>query len=744
VSASAFRIFVSSTFADLAAEREALRRTVFPQLEAVCRRHGIGFTAVDLRWGVSEDAARDQRTVEVCLEEVDRCLEQSSPAVIVLLGDRYGWRPLPDRLPAPVFEAVQEALEPADRDELGGWYQRDDNADPPEYRLRPRDAGIPDCEWTKLERRLRRWLVTGGAAAGLAEDERRLMEASATEREIRRALDRDDLYCYFRSIEDMPRDGSAGPFTDHDEEARAALDRLKGELRTRHQPRVRDYRAGWTGEGPTLDHLDQLCQDVLDDLMSAMRPTLDAGPADEAEQHAAFGEARSREFVGRTGPLQRLVAYVGVRPEATPFGVVGPPGSGKSTLLGRLARSLGAVAPTAQPVVRFIGATAGSTTGAGLLGGLCRQIARAYGADETAVPVAYPDLAQDLPSRLALATADRPLVVIVDGLDQLGDTDEARDMAWLPLTLPEHAHVVVSATEAFRPALSSFIPGSHLLALGALEEGDADELLERRLGEARRTLQPDQRRVVLDAFRHTGLPLHLELLADTARRWTSDTRATPLPADVRGVVQALFARLAEPAEHGEVMVRRSLGSLTAAKYGLSEGELLAVLSADDTVMTSFRERSPRSPPVDALPPIVWARLRADLGLYVTERGADGTTLLGFHHRELADVADERFLTGGERLGRHRALAAFFASQELALDGGQANLRKLSEQPYQQTLGELWAEAFTTLTDFAFVEAKITHAAVHASRDASGRTRTRHGGVHVLEEDYRRALAAWPQ
>ena len=51
-----FRVFVSSTFSDMHAEREVLQRRVFPRLQRFCQRRGAHFLAVDLRWRVSEEA----------------------------------------------------------------------------------------------------------------------------------------------------------------------------------------------------------------------------------------------------------------------------------------------------------------------------------------------------------------------------------------------------------------------------------------------------------------------------------------------------------------------------------------------------------------------------------------------------------------------------------------------------------------------------------------------------------------
>jgi hypothetical protein len=65
-----FRLFVSSTFADFTAERELLQSKVFPALDAYCVTKGYQFRAIDLKWGVNEQAQLDQRTAEIYLGEV--------------------------------------------------------------------------------------------------------------------------------------------------------------------------------------------------------------------------------------------------------------------------------------------------------------------------------------------------------------------------------------------------------------------------------------------------------------------------------------------------------------------------------------------------------------------------------------------------------------------------------------------------------------------------------------------------
>ena len=136
-----FRVFVSSTFEDLKAERDVLQRDVFPRLRELCLAHGCRFQAIDLRWGVRDEAALDQRTMEVCLTEVERCQRTGiKPNFIVLVGSRYGQPPLPARVDAQEFEGLFRFVASEDLALLGRWYRRDDNAVPAEYILLPRVA----------------------------------------------------------------------------------------------------------------------------------------------------------------------------------------------------------------------------------------------------------------------------------------------------------------------------------------------------------------------------------------------------------------------------------------------------------------------------------------------------------------------------------------------------------------------------------------------------------------------------
>lgn len=68
------------------AERNALGQRVFPVLRRWCAERGIAWFEVDLRWGITEAQSKENLTLSICLDEIDRC----RPLFLGLLGNNYG------------------------------------------------------------------------------------------------------------------------------------------------------------------------------------------------------------------------------------------------------------------------------------------------------------------------------------------------------------------------------------------------------------------------------------------------------------------------------------------------------------------------------------------------------------------------------------------------------------------------------------------------------------------------------
>ena len=352
-----FRVFVSSTFEDLVDERNVLQSTVFPKLEQFCLEKGARFQAIDLRWGVREEAGLDQKTMEICLAEIARCQKtRIKPNFIVLLGSRYGWRPLPARIPKDEFETVLAHIgETGERDFTASWFDLDLNADPPEYLLKPRQGIYTDREqWMVVEKRLHDALHEGARASDLSPHYLVKYIASATHQEILEGLGepaegRAHVFAFFRE--------SAG---DEDPDLRKLKDHLKAVL---PEGNIFPWSVG--------DHA-RLCEDVERSLKTVIAATVGRFEAQsEKASHNRFAEDRANHFQGRDTVLDSIEQYLN-GDDRRPLVVYGPSGSGKSAIMAVASRRKNAIR-------RFIGATPDSSGGITLLRSLCSELGERVG-----------------------------------------------------------------------------------------------------------------------------------------------------------------------------------------------------------------------------------------------------------------------------------------------------------------------------------------------------------------------------
>ena len=515
-------VFISSTFRDMQWERDYLNRHIFPRLaEELAKRHHH-LEPIDLRLGVEagqadSEEARELLVLKVCLDEIKR----SRPFLLVLLGDRYGWVPPPERIETAAREQGMETS--------------------------PVGKSV-----TALE-----------IEFGILRDPENPNQKSRSLFFFRQPLPYADMpdavradYSDAHSPDPQVRAGHA-KLTD----LKAALQRdpeLAG--------RLHDYSVGWDAERQKVTDLEAFGNLVFEKLWSVIdEETKDwaAKPAPTWEEQeraglAEFIEHRSRGFTGRKDLLEKLRAIATSSTETPTTDhrntglLTGTPGSGKSALFAQLHRDL-----EKDPSLLILANAAGGTQrGSSVDSMLRRWIGEMHAFLEPVEPPkqdafapieSEPQVADSGPKPNAISfrrktkqlagpmpkprtdllpasasnddveaafysllhrvSSVRRVVVLLDALDQFEPTPRGRHLTWFkPQQWPPNARLIATAIPGPASSVLAKAPDTAALDLPPLTAADAQAIGTHVWGRYHRTLNPAVLAVLIEKQLPDGPP----------------------------------------------------------------------------------------------------------------------------------------------------------------------------------------------------------------------------------------------
>jgi hypothetical protein len=627
---------------------------------------------VDLRWGVNEESQLNQKTLDICLNEIARCQRISpKPNFLILLGNKYGWQPIPTKIPQAEMEDISTVLSPAARQLLDTWYKLDTNALPAEYVLQPRGEEYKEYrDWEKVETEIRTMLRVAVLKLKFTSQQSVKYFASATHQEIiHGALSpqnsknnpAEHVLALIRETDGLPNDKTADGYIDLinervDAYSGGQLSKLKDELSAKLGDHYVTYPAQWVEKKSAIEDtakfeetvynfLEKIIQQQIDELISP--DEIDH----EVKLHTEFKDKLTEYFCGRKTTLETIKNYCGDT-ERNVLSLIGDSGSGKSSVMAKAILDLQNCNANALTVFRFIGITSNSSNIISLLRNICWQIAREFNvtleslAGEGKEKALYEinGMTEVYRKCLALGTAEKPVIVFLDALDQLSDTDNAKALYWIPRELPGNAKVIVSSITEEEGKLGS--TSVEHLPLLPIEE--AEKILSRWLGSINRKLTPEQQTEVITKFSINKLPIYLKIAFEQAKNWHSYDGKISIHEDVKGIINDFFKQL--EIEHDRDFVEHVICYMLCGRYqGLAENEILEILVFDERywndsflIKKTHKDHRAELAGVTKIPIVVWSLLYLDLEPFLTERDADGVPIITFFHRQFNEVLRERY------------------------------------------------------------------------------------------------------
>ncbi len=525
------RVFLSSTFRDMQAERDELVK-LFKRLEIEAARRNVTVQLVDLRWGITDDAARNGRVILTCLQEIDN----SHPFFIGLIGDRYGY--------CPGKEEIERCTDILKRFPAISQYIDD------------------HLSITEIEMR-------HGAleAAGKVDAAFFLKEGASTECPAHETLRKKLLNSQFQ-VE-------------------------------------------------TYNSIKQLSIKVENTFKKFLNKYFPNKPLSQLDLDRLFQQSILRQkcnlYIPESHNFDILNNWL-LSEHENHFAIIGSSGLGKSALI---ANWLDGLQTDHNLIYHFIGLS--DTTPDTILRRLINEIREIYHISCEKTEKHY-KIIEEFNYLIKQIVNDKPLLIVLDGLNQLSASDNAKQLTWLQ-QFSKNIKILVSTVPDDETASVLKARNFKEFKIEPIKIETRHELIRLYLSKAGKELNENQvNRIAND--NESSNPLVLRSLLDELIIYGShESLDTMIDYYLSSqTISEFFDRVLSKAEnfYGAEFVKRALSVIAVSKDGLSESELLDILKCN---------------------PLEWSELYCGYAAHFSRHGG----LISFSHQYLLEAVRTRYL-----------------------------------------------------------------------------------------------------
>lgn len=634
------RIFISSTFINFIEERDRFVE-IYNELSSLCKSAGFSFQVLDLRWGITDEDSRENRTLQICLDEIARCQVLSpKPNFLILSGMYYGWIPLPPCIPQNVWDKIK--IEIPASSSLRNWYLQDENDAGNSYVLKSRTGD--DCSgdrWKETEDMLKKELFPLVRKYFPDKDSYYyIWGLSATEQEIYKGLfscpeNRSHVFALIRTSEPQ----NCKNLEPENMRVRAAelQEQIKGVMGEYAETNTISYAPGDDYIEKTKSFLKQVIQSRIDETL-AYEEKLDVFDRELRLLKEAVRQSEKR-YINTGHDVESFLRFCkGSRGMVVLL--TGQSGSGKTTLLKHCYYT------ERDNTVLSCADILSSCCGISHALWFCLKQLEEKGL--ITAPDTAPDAGQCgvwFERQLQDFGSNEPVMVFLDCVDQIYDWNQIGG-SLLECRLPKNLTLVISCIS--KASLNKRDCRKRVLVyqLTSLAGKDSVHLLENMLHNCGRVLRVEDKEYIVKRLPGLTTPLYIHTLCQQLQKRRSfDLNPIVLP---HGTKESIYNQLNSQSSSYPVMYRHAIGYLALASDGLSELELLALLERDILVNQEVDWLSHWKAGQKSLPiAVLWARIFYELKDYLSESDSNGILLLRFHHALTREAAKE--IVGQKRL-----------------------------------------------------------------------------------------------
>lgn len=651
------RFFVSSTFDDMKLERD-LMQEIFAEIEAEYSQQNWQIEMIDLRWGISKEAGLDNKTMQICKEELSRCQQLSpKPNFIILLGDRYGWIPIPEVLPIEVYKSLQMNL--SERLLFCSWYRLDENILPNgAYILKSRysEKGIYVADFTKDD--IWKEEVVKPLSSMFERNHCTLYGTSATEQEIELgALNVEDakehVIAYIRHLRNIPEEVK-NTYVESDKEKeikdleRRVREKLSRDNIVSTNPDFAEYKTDVyksTFKSSIKQHIRSIINNVIKERNQATVLT-------ENQIHIEYAIKEASQFVGREKELGDINKYL--HDTTTNYGLwyIAPSGMGKSVLL---AKVVSQSQEEFDIVCRFCGTTDSSIDALSLYSSLYKNLwhkdtrNREKKFEELnynklqSYQQNYSDAVGLLLQNMQL---EKPILIVIDSLDRLDEYSfhEFSLFKWLNIGDRSDIKIIISSTiEQKYNIAPSFLRKIKLEHMGE----DAMELIMHQIKYTGRRLSDKQKTQITTVLNKSDKsPLYLKLLGRILSTIPSWQDLSDIRLDLQNLMGQYIKQICDSSQYSYLLIRRINCWLAVCRWGMTDREIYDMLSRDEECVMEIESKSfhilNNERGKANIPPIIWIRLRHALQPLLRQDYTQAGQLITYFHDGLKKMSLSMF------------------------------------------------------------------------------------------------------